>query len=242
WRSPDGVQWEKALKMDTGRGYSAAMAVLNEVLYASMNEEVWRSFDGLQWAPVGEITPKTIEAMEVFKGDLYAGTTRAPGAQIYRTTGLTPAAIRTPEKDIPASGTLSGSYIDIQSGYYLHEVLQEVPKDGASVLEHKWAIPHPGGARLQLAVRGYHSPNAEGDDFVFSYSTDDKRYIDMFTLAAVKEDRSYQFFTLPPLPEGTLYIRVRDTDRTRGRSALDRLYLDHLYLLAEGKEKDEDVH
>lgn len=238
WRSNDGFHWEEVLSRESGRGYSGAMIVFNDALYVSMNGEVLRSSDGLHWEPVGEISPKTVEAMEVFKGYLYAGTDRPPGAQIYRTTGLTPSLIRVPDQDIPVIGKFTGNYKDIQTGYHLYEVLEESLVDGASLLEHRWTISHPGGVYLLLAVRGYHSPNPNGDDFVFSYSTDDKNYTDMFTITRTEEGRSYQFYSLPSLPKGKIYIRVRNTERTKGHTALNKLYLDHLYLLVEGKKTD----
>ncbi len=235
WRSRDGLRWEAAWRHRSGRGYTAAMTVYEGMLYASIDGEVLRSRDGRHWEAVGKISPKTIEAMEVFGRYLYAGTDRPVSAQLYRTTGLTPSRVFVPDRDIPMAGKITGSYKDVQTGYHLYEVLEASATDGVSILDHKWEIRHPGGARLLLAVRGYHTPSADGDNFLLSYSTDDRRYTDMFTLIATEEGRRYQLFALPALPKGRLYIRVRSTGRVRGDPVPARLYLDHLYALVEGR-------
>ena len=234
WRSGDGKIWEKVFERPNGRGYSGAMAAFNGMLYASMNGAIYRSRDGEHWDPAGEISPKTVEAMGVFKDDLYAGTDRPNGSQIFRTTGLSPSRISTPARDIPVAGKIDGTYSDLQTPYSIFERLEESRADGVPVLEHKWSIPHSGGVRLTLAARGYRSGASNDNRFVFSYSPDDKTYVEMFSISDTNEDRAYRIFQLPVLPSGNLFVRVLNTNRIKTRDSLEKLYLDHLYLLSEG--------
>ena len=71
---------------------------------------------------------------------------------------------------------------------------------------------------------------AQGDTIVFSYSTDDQNYTEMFIVSADYDDDSYQAYSLPDNFTGTVYIRAEDTVRTRGVYDRSTLYVDHLFI------------
>jgi uncharacterized repeat protein (TIGR02543 family) len=136
-------------------------------------------------------------------------------------------------QDIPVSGTVSGDYIDTQSSNGNYESITEIlspGKSGKSYLEHKWTVDVTGGATVTFYIEAYHSPNSEGDDFEFSHSTDDQTYTYMLTVVKTEENNGYQTFSLPSNLSGTVYIRVTDTDQTRGNTFKDSIYIDHMYI------------
>ncbi len=137
--------------------------------------------------------------------------------------------------DIPVSGTVSGSYMDTQVSDDAYESITEVESGGKpasrySHLEHKWTVDVTGGSDVTFYLEAYRSSSSDGDNFVFAYSTDDITYTDMATVTKVADDGSYQTFDLPSDLSGTVYIRVKDTDRTAGNKALDTIYIDHLFI------------
>jgi hypothetical protein len=66
--------------------------------------------------------------------------------------------------------------------------------------------------------------------FIFSYSTDDVTYTDMFSVSSNYDDDSYYIFTLPNTLSGTLYVRVSDTIRTPGVYNESTVYVDELFV------------
>ncbi|MCD6415444.1 MAG: cadherin-like domain-containing protein, partial [Planctomycetes bacterium] len=142
--------------------------------------------------------------------------------------------------DIPVSGAVSGSYTDTQATDDTYESITEVesggkPADRHSYLEHKWTIDVTGGDPVTFYVEAYHTANSENDDFVFAYSTDNVNYTDMVTVVKTSDDDSYQNFSLPNGTSGAVYIRVVDTDQTKGNRSLDTVYVDHMYIESGGQ-------
>ena len=100
WRSSDGLEWERVLDVmlrqkDGGQalqtgGYVASLAVYDHSIYAAIRTHsgfVFRSRDGEQWEEVANLSPHSIEALAVFKGQIYAGTLIPPRGTIYRGIG-----------------------------------------------------------------------------------------------------------------------------------------------------------
>jgi len=139
-------------------------------------------------------------------------------------------------QDIPISGVVSGDYIYTHSSDDSYQSITEVKSRGKSkenYLQHKWTINVTGGTTVTFCVEAYHSPNSEGDDFEFSYSTDDDTYIHMLTVEKTADTSTYQTFTLPSNLSGTVYILVTDKDRTIGNRSLDTIYIDYMYIESE---------
>jgi len=137
-------------------------------------------------------------------------------------------------QDIPVSGTVvSGDHSHTHSNDNISEWIEEAQSPGKSnksYLEHKWTVDVTGGATITFYVEAYHTPNSEGDDFEFSYSTDDQTYTYMLTVDKTAETSGYQTFSLPNSLSGTVYIRVTDTDQTRGNNVKDTICIDHMYI------------
>ena len=195
---------------------------------------------------------------------ILAQSTLAPGTITVTATssGLTPATVEItssgapPQGDIvdaatsdrAVSGTVSGIYPNTWGSDNVNESIQEIESSGNppssrySYLEHKWTSYITGGKRVTFYVEAHHTANAEGDDFVFSYSIDDSNYTDMLTVTKTSDNDTYQSYVLPSDTSGTVYIRVKDTNRTAGKRGLDTIYVDHIYILSEGAGPEADFN
>ena len=144
-------------------------------------------------------------------------------------------------------GTVSsGTIADTYSNDDTYEVLTESesggkPSNRRSELEHKWTFNVTGGGLVTFYVEAHHTANSEGDDFLFAYSTDDVNYTDMVTVTKTADDNTVQFYSLPGGLSGTVYIRVVDTDRTKGNKSLDNLYVDALFTVSEAASTPPDA-
>ena len=151
------------------------------------------------------------------------------------------------DSDTAVAGTVSGNYIDTQTSNDSNEAIEEIeslgsPPDRYSYLEHKWRIDVTGNEQVTFHLQAHHTANAEGDDFVFAYSTDDSNYTDMLTVTKTGDDDAYQSYEMPNDISGTVYIRVRDTDQTAGNRTLDAIYVDHMYIRSKPAGPDADFN
>jgi hypothetical protein len=144
----------------------------------------------------------------------------------------------TANADIPVSGTVTGDHTLTHTSDNINESIQEdaitigKPDGRISYLEHKWTIDVGSAkkANVTFYLEAYHTQNAENDDFVFAYSTNDTTYHDMLTVTNISDDGNYQTFELPNTTSGTVYIRVQDNDRTPGNTVRDIIYIDHMFI------------
>ena len=137
--------------------------------------------------------------------------------------------------DIEVKGTKTGSYEDTHASDGVYEAITEIESKGKpdnrySYLEHKWTIDVTGGSSVTFYVEAYRTDSGEGDNFNFSYSTDDSIYTDMVTVTKTTDDGTCQTYELPSNLSGTVYIRVKDTDQTAGNKTLDTIYIDHIFI------------
>jgi chitinase len=161
-----------------------------------------------------------------------------PTAQASATTDAPPPADHVASGETTATGTRSGSFADTHARDGSYEALSELSskrkRQRYSQLEHRWTFD-VGGDPLDFHCLAYRTASGDGDDFVFAYSTDGATYTDMLTVTKTSNDGVYQTYALPAAVEGTVYVRVRDTDRTLASSAsLDTLFVDHLYFRSGG--------
>lgn len=133
-------------------------------------------------------------------------------------------------------GTLvGGDYVSTHASDDSYEILQEVinvpNKNGYSTLEHVWTFNVGNAVSAEFYVEAHHSPSSDGDDFVFSYSTDGATYVDMITLTKTKDTDAPQVYAFSSNLSGTVYVKVTDLDHTKGNQSLDLLYVDQIYIL-----------
>ena len=129
-------------------------------------------------------------------------------------------------------GTVEGSYLDTYADDGTYEKLTEEVKAGRwSVLEHTWTFSVSGGPSVAFLVQAHHNDNTEGDDFVFAYSLDNITFFDMVVVSETSDDGGYQRFDLPAYTSGTIYVRVTDTDMSKGNVSPDTLFVDDMHIV-----------
>ena len=208
--------------------------------------EVDRSPDGSDWSPLVTLGPDVtahadsglaanatwyyrVRAVNILGGSDWSNIASAT-TDLFQATDVTAGA------DLPVSGTVSGSYLDTQNSGAGYEAIEELqtggkPSKRRSYLEHKWTFDIPsGGSGATFTVEAWHSPNGEGDDFEFAWSSDDANYTPMLHVTKTSDDQTSQSFALPAGISGTIYVRVVDTDDTQGNSSPDTLFVDHMFI------------
>jgi len=143
-------------------------------------------------------------------------------------------------QDIPVqNGGITGTYYRTLETDDYYQIISERESGGKpsrrySYLEHKWTFELSGSfTTLDLYIEAHHTTNAEGDDFVFAYSTNDASYSDILTVTKTSDDDTYQTMALPNTLSGTVYIRVVDADRSQGNRGIDSISVDHMYILGD---------
>jgi subtilisin family serine protease len=136
-------------------------------------------------------------------------------------------------QDILVDGTVYNDYTYTHASDNSYEYIEEVESKGnpatrKSLLEHKWTIDVTGGSSVTFCVEAHQTASADGDNFTFSYSTDNSTYYDLVTVSATS-DEVYSV-AMPSSVSGMVYIRVKDTDRTPGNRNLDRIYIDQMFI------------
>ncbi len=98
------------------------------------------------------------------------------------------------------------------------------PSNARSLLDHTWTFTVAAGASYVFKVDAFHSGTE--DDFDFSYSRDNSAFTQMLTVTKTSDDDVEQMYMFPEDVAGTLYVRVEDTDHSRGTVQLDNLFVD----------------
>jgi hypothetical protein len=154
-----------------------------------------------------------------------SATTEPPPAFVEYTAG----------SELPAAGSVAGSYQDTWTADGVSEVITEresggKPSNRYAYLEHTWTIQvQPAASAVLQAI--VTTDAAGGEAFVFAYSTDGVSYADAFTVTAASAGE--QSFLLPPGIAGTLYVRVTDTERVSGLISSYSVAVDQLLVRAE---------
>jgi hypothetical protein len=137
----------------------------------------------------------------------------------------------------PSGSVQSGSYLDTRTQNDVAEVLVEAvtsgtPSQRKSQLEHTWNLTVAAGNSQTFYLDAWHSANTEGDDFIFEYSRDNVSWTPMVTVTKTADNDVLQSYRFGQSVTGQLWIRVRDLDRTAGRSQADRVSVDEMYVMS----------
>ena len=136
------------------------------------------------------------------------------------------------EADLPAAGSVSGSYIKTHDDDGDAQEINETESGGKksnrySYLEHVWRFSVTPGASVTLFANVWSSGSSDGDEFVFAWSTNNATYTDLFTVS----DTNTGNLESAEIPvSGVVYIRVRDTDRGQGNRNRDSIFVDQLMI------------
>jgi hypothetical protein len=134
----------------------------------------------------------------------------------------------------PVYGTIiSGSYLSTMTQDDNAEILKEALVSSSSRLEQSWTLSVAPGYNQTFYLDAYHSANTEGDNFVFEYSRDRLSWTPMITVTKTTDNDVLQSYAFPQDVTGLLYVRVRDLDRTTGRTKLDTVGIDQMYVASK---------
>ena len=140
------------------------------------------------------------------------------------------------------SGTVAGSYFNTQADDSSVEAITEKksggkPSNRYSFLEHKWVFSVQAGTSMELRANAW-AASTDGDTFMLAYSSNDNSYTDLGVLTAATDDGNYQMFILPASLNGTVFVRLEDTNRVAGQMDMDTVYVDHLYIRSHTQPLD----
>ncbi|MDX1459678.1 MAG: PKD domain-containing protein [Xanthomonadales bacterium] len=137
--------------------------------------------------------------------------------------------------DLPGTGSVSGTFSDTHTDNGFAQSITETESGGKpsrrlSQLEHTWRFSVSPGTMITLYANAWSSGSADGDSFVFAWSSDNSSFNDLLTVSST-DPSNVQSASVPS--SGTVYIRVRDTDRTQGNRELNSVFVDKLYIRSE---------
>ncbi|MCA9217763.1 MAG: hypothetical protein KDB27_32060, partial [Planctomycetales bacterium] len=203
-----------------------------DLLSATITIPADQTFVDLQVNPIDDLAQEGTESIVL---------TLQTGTQ-YRVGSASAATVMVADDDVStylatsentvsgsvAANTYTATFVDDGVAESIQETTTNGKKsDRTSLVEHEWTLSGVTDANsfYLLASR---TDNAEGDDFVFSYSTDNGgTWTDLATVNS-------STLTLYPVPlssvSGTVIVRVVDTDRTAGSSSTDTITVDQMYL------------
>ncbi len=191
---------------------------------------------------VGSVTSQNdavIAAGDVISQSPTGGSNVPQGSSVDMVVSLGPLTVdNVATGNIAVSGTLSGSFANTQTSDNSYQAIMEIESDGLpderhSLLEHKWVFHVTGGVTVTFNIEAHHTANSESDDFLLAYSTtgEDGPYVNMVMVTKTSDNDSTQSFTMPSGTNGTVHVRIVDTNRATGRKVLDTLYVDRIYFL-----------
>lgn len=113
------------------------------------------------------------------------------------------------------------------------------PNSTYSSLTHVWRIPDvkAGEASYSFYVEANHTSNSENDNFTFQYSINNATWYDMLNVTKTTDDNVLQTYSFPAI-NGTIYIRVVDTNSTGGYTVNDTLYVDKMFIRSMSAETE----
>jgi hypothetical protein len=208
--------------------------------------EVGLSPDGLVWFPLGSVgaavtyshTGLSPATSCVYRVRAFNGAGESPWSGVAAAVTAFPSSEDAADDDLPEAGTVHGDFHDTEDDDSVYEWIEEEESNGNpanrySFLEHVWTFDVTGGDAVTFLVNAYKTPSSDGDDFVFAWSSNGSSYADMVTVTNTSDTGAFQQFSLPDSLDGSIYVRVRDTDRTPGHQSLDRIHVDRMFIRSE---------
>ena len=225
---------------------TSALNVLLSITGSATNGDDYQTISSLPTIPEGSsstlITVSPIDDTEVEPDETVTLTITPDNA--YTAGAANSAVITITSDDLPPpnvddlamseassfGSVTAGNFASSHSSDGQAENLTEELYGGGkrSRLEHRWTFNVTGGDSVTFFVEAYHNSFAE--DFRFEYSSDGSIWTTMLTIIKSTNDDATQSFELPSSTDGTLLVRVVDTDRSRPEGTDDSLFVDHMYI------------
>ena len=124
----------------------------------------------------------------------------------------------------------SGSYVltHADDGDYEILVEDEAPHTRVSSLEHQWTFVVPDDESVTFEISAKRESHT--DDFWVNYSTDGEYWQNMLTIDS--DEAKTLTFALPDDVEGTVFVQVRDSDRTSDY-VRDKFFVDYMAFVVD---------
>jgi len=134
--------------------------------------------------------------------------------------------------DLPSAGTVSGTFVATQAdGGSIQSITERLsggkPGKSYSYLSHTWQFSVAPGTSIALYANAWSGGSSDGDSFKFAWSNNNSTFTDLFTVPA-NDPANLQ--SAPISASGTIYIRVTDSNRLAGKTNLDTVFVDQLYI------------
>ncbi|MBR9788510.1 MAG: S8 family serine peptidase [Vibrionaceae bacterium] len=191
------------------------------------------------------LTPESLYSYQVFayNEEGNSSSNMAPATTLATPSGAIQTTLASSE--IFGSGTVTGTYVDIavidgNDQTIIERLSGGKPANRYSYLQHTWVFTGVPVGSSTLIVEAGSSVSSDGESFIFSYSIDGSSYLNIDGFSVNGVTKSYSA-NLPAGIDGTVYIRVIDTDRTAGNTQLDEIFVDKLVietLVGEGNTTD----
>ncbi len=148
-----------------------------------------------------------------------------------RTAAPPPFVIRVANGEQTTRASVSGTYVATQADDGNDQTIGETSSGGKkknrySLLEHRWSVNVAPGSAATLLLNAS-SAIGGGEQIVLSWSQNLQDWTSLLTLSG---NHSNQDWSLPlvPTPSGTVYFRVRDTQRVAGLQSGNSVSVDYL--------------
>jgi len=138
--------------------------------------------------------------------------------------------------DTAVAGVVSGSYSATQSDDAAFQSIREVASGGKpskrySYLEHRWNFSlGSSSSNVVVHANAWSSGSSDGDQFKFEYSVNGGSSWSTLFIVSSTSNSNVQTFAIPGAQNGSIIIRVVDTNRVAGKLELNTVYVDLLYL------------
>ena len=137
------------------------------------------------------------------------------------------------------SGTVSGTYLDVQDADGSEQFIRERESGGRknmrySFFEHTWLFNVQSGNAVTLFLAGRQSASSDNDQASFSYSINGAAYQPVSISLGISS-AAYVVSLPDVISGGDLRIRVNDSDQTPGNLSLDTVYVDQMYIRTENQ-------
>lgn len=136
-----------------------------------------------------------------------------------------------------SEGSVSGGISNTHTDNDLVQTITEQqsggnPRKRRSSLSHRWTFSVSPGSSMTLTANAWSNGSNDNDDFQFQWSADGSSYTNAFLVSSTSTGNT-QSAALPTNLNGTVYVRVIDTDNSQGNSATDSVSIDYLVIRAD---------
>ncbi|MFZ6040506.1 S8 family serine peptidase [Vibrio natriegens] len=161
--------------------------------------------------------------------DVASATTKSTPSETLQTTVAS--------SEIFGAGTVTGTYADTEADDGNVQTIVErlsggKPANRYSYLQHTWVFTGVPVGTSTLNIAAGSTTSSDGEAFTFSYSVDGSNYSKLNGLSVSGGTESYSA-NLPAGVDGTVYIRVTDTNQLAGNDVLDEIFVDQLVIETE---------